>query len=110
MTSPSSRSSYLGVSPAADALRRIIFGYHSKTKRSISEEAESGDEESVNSWIKDGADPNEKDAYGYTPLINACANGRLKAVQNLVNCSDTNIDFKGPHGILLFLIENGRYL
>ena len=46
-----------------ESIKRL-FGVHSKTKRSLAEEAESGDELSVGSWIREGADPNEHDAYG----------------------------------------------
>lgn len=42
------------------------------TKRSLSEEAESGSPDSVSEWLRSGSNPNEKDAYGYTPLVNAC--------------------------------------
>jgi len=72
------------ISSSFEAFKKFFFGYHPKTKRSISEEAESGDETSIQSWLNEGADPNEQDSYGYTPLINASAKGRLKAVENLV--------------------------
>ena len=74
-----------------------FFGYVGKTKRSISEEAESGDESSVGVWLREGADPNELDNYGYTPLINASANGRLRAVQNLVKFG-ADVNMAGPYG------------
>ena len=52
---------------------RHMLGMGSKTtKRSLSEEAESGSPDSVSEWLRSGSNPNEKDAYGYTPLVNAC--------------------------------------
>ncbi len=80
-----------------EAFQRYVFGYHAKTKRSLAEEAESGDEVSVNSWIKDGYDPNEEDSYGYTPLISASALGRLKAVKYLVQ-NGADVNKTGPFG------------
>lgn len=79
------------------ALQRYIFGYHEKTKRSLAEEAECGDEISVHSWIKEGYDPDELDAYGYTPLLNASALGRVGAVMELVK-SGANVNKQGPYG------------
>jgi hypothetical protein len=52
---------------------RYLLGLSSETtKRSLSEEAESGVPESLSEWIRKGSDPNETDDYGYTPLVNAC--------------------------------------
>lgn len=82
---------------ARDVISRYLFGYHYKTKRSLAEEAECGDEVSVCSWIKDGVDPDETDAYGYTPLLNAAALGRLNAVVELVK-SGANVNKPGPFG------------
>jgi hypothetical protein len=49
-----------------------LFGLNAKTtKRSLSEEAECGSPESLSEWLRQGSDPNEVDAYGYTPLVNA---------------------------------------
>ncbi len=103
------------------ALRRFFFGVHEKTKRTLAEEAECGDETSLSEWIRDGiyrrlvvcnvffhprsisilfakgSDPNECDAYGYTPLLNAAALGRLSAVEELIK-NGANIDLKGPYG------------
>ena len=82
---------YSYVSNAKDKINRYVFGIHAKTKRSLSEEAEIGDEDSVNSWIISGVDPNELDAYNYTPLINASALGRLHVVEELIkNGADVN--------------------
>lgn len=93
MNSPTSSnlSSYFSI-----PIKRF-FGYHEKTKRSISEEAESGDEISVSVWLKEGANPNELDNYGYTPLLNASANGRFKAVQNLIKFG-ADVNMAGPYG------------
>lgn len=50
-----------------------LLGMNPKiTKRSLSEEAECGSPESLSEWLRQGADPNEVDPYGYTPLVNAC--------------------------------------
>ena len=52
---------------------RQFLGFGKKTtKRSLSEEAECGSPESLSEWLRQGSDPNEVDAYGYTPLVNAC--------------------------------------
>jgi len=78
-------------------IQRFLFGMHQKTKRTLAEEVESGDETSVGSWIQDGCNPNEVDSYGYTPLINAAANGRINAlVELLKNSADVNMT--GPFG------------
>jgi len=80
-----------------EVISRYLFGYHSKTKRTLAEEAETGDEISVCSWIRDGFDPNEKDFYGYTPLLNAAALGRVNAVRELIK-NGAKIESKGPYG------------
>jgi hypothetical protein len=50
-----------------------LLGLNAKTtKRSLSEEAECGSPDSLSEWLHQGSDPNEVDAYGYTPLLNAC--------------------------------------
>jgi ankyrin repeat protein len=79
------------------AIERLLFGYHVKTKRSLAEEAESGDETSLFTWIKDGVDPDEVDAYGYTPLLNAAALGRVNAVYELIR-NGANVNKRGPFG------------
>jgi ankyrin repeat protein len=80
-----------------EALQRFFFGYHSKTKRSLTEEAECGDEFSVQSWTKAGVDPNTVDEYGYTPLLNASVLGRLNAVVELVKVG-ADVNKKGSFG------------
>ena len=88
---------YSYMSDSKVALERILFGYHAKTKRSLAEEAESGDETSVFSWIREGVDPDEFDAYGYTPLLNAAALGRVNAVVELVR-NGADVNKTGPFG------------
>ena len=81
-----------------EAIHRLLFGYHNKTKRTLSEEAECGDEVSVCTWIKnDGVNPNETDAYGYTPLLNATVVGRVNAVNELIK-NGADVNQPGPYG------------
>lgn len=81
-----------------ETLQRLLFGYHNKTKRTLSEEAECGDEVSVCTWIKnDGVDPNDVDAYGYTPLLNATVVGRVNAVSELIK-NGADVNKPGPYG------------
>lgn len=80
-----------------EAIKRYIFGIHAKTKRSLAEEAESGDDLSINSWIRDGADPNDSDDYGYSPLLNASTTGKLTAVRELVK-GGADVNQLGPFG------------
>lgn len=88
---------YSYMSSPKEVLQRYILGYHSKTKRTLSEEAECGDEISVISWIRDGYDPDEVDAYGYTPLLNASAVGRVNAIVELIK-NGANVNKQGPYG------------
>ncbi len=54
------------------AYLKHMLGLNAKTtKRSLSEEAECGSPESLEEWLRQGSNPNEYDAYGYTPLVNA---------------------------------------
>lgn len=47
-----------------------LLGLNAKTtKRSLNEEAECGSPDSIAEWFRTGSDPNELDAYGYTPLV-----------------------------------------
>lgn len=46
--------SELSITNPKQFLRYYIYGLHAKTKRTLAEEAECGDEISVVSWIKDG--------------------------------------------------------
>jgi hypothetical protein len=87
---------YSYMSSPSEAINYLL-GYRQKTKRSLAEEAECGDETSVCSWIRDGCDPNELDAYGYTPLLNAAALGRLNAVVELIK-NGADINKVGPFG------------
>lgn len=86
-------------SSPGEMIARYLFGYraHQKTKRSLAEEAECGDEVSVTTWIKEGVDPDELDAYGYTPLLNAAAMGRTNAVESLIK-SGADVNLHGPFG------------
>lgn len=77
-------------------LHRYFFG-PPKTKRSLSEEAECGDQESMSSWCREGTDPNAFDEYGYTALLNASAVGRLCAIKELIKVG-ANVNLKGPFG------------
>jgi ankyrin repeat protein len=93
----SQSSSDTSISSSRQFIRRYVFGLHAKTKRSLAEEAENGDEISVVSWIKDGTDPNEIDAYGYSPLLNAAAIGRLCALEKLI-INGADVNKTGPFG------------
>ena len=88
---------YSYMSDSKVALERLLFGYHAKTKRSLAEEAESGDETSVFSWIRDGCDVDEFDHYGYTPLLNAATLGRINTVFELLR-NGADVNKKGPFG------------
>jgi hypothetical protein len=62
------------LSMGISSLMGRLFGWPTSvktTKRTLSEEAECGQPESLSEWLKNGADVNEVDAYGYTPLVNA---------------------------------------
>jgi ankyrin repeat protein len=78
-------------------VERYVFGIHPKTKRSLAEEAESGDDNSLSSWIRDGVNPNEADRYGYSPLLNASVIGRVNAVRELIK-NGADVNKKGPFG------------
>lgn len=90
---------YSSLPSPREVFSRLVFGYRpmQKTKRSLAEEAESGDEVSVSAWIKDGVDPDELDKYGYTPILNAAAMGRLQAVESLIS-SGADVNRPGPFG------------
>jgi hypothetical protein len=88
---------YSYVASPRETLTRYLYGFHAKTKRSLAEEAESGDEISVAAWIRDGHHADELDAYGYTPLLNAAAMGRLQAVNELIK-NGADVNKAGPFG------------
>lgn len=67
------------------------------TKRSLSEEAECGTPASLTEWLRLGSDPNEIDAYGYTPLVNCSLRGCLKSAKILIN-NGADINMKAMHG------------
>lgn len=77
--------------------KQYVLGVHAKTKRSLAEEAESGDDLSVKTWIRDGCDPNDSDSYGYTPLLNAATLGRIVVVKELVR-NGADVNKVGPFG------------
>jgi len=85
------------VSNPKQVIERYLFGIHPKTKRSLAEEAESGDDNSLSSWIREGVNPNEIDRYGYTPLLNACVLGRFNAASELIK-NGADVNKKGPFG------------
>ena len=85
------------VSVVASYLRHMLGFGHKTTKRSLSEEAESGSPDSISEWLRNGSDPNEKDAYGYTPLVNACMRGCVKSVRTLIS-HGANVNMKATHG------------
>lgn len=83
---------------AVTAYLKNLLGLSAKpTKRTLSEEAECGSPDSLREWLRQGSDPNEVDAYGYTPLVNACLRGCKKsATVLLANGADPNK--KAIHG------------
>ncbi len=68
--SASSSSLTTPVSAISSYLKNLLGMNTKTTKRSLSEEAECGTPESLTEWLRQGSDPNEVDAYGYTPLVN----------------------------------------
>lgn len=77
---------------------KYLLGLSAKpTKRTLSEEAECGTPESIGEWLRLGSDANEIDAYGYTPLVNACLRGCLKSVRILIQ-SGADINMQAMHG------------
>jgi len=78
------------IKTATDSLLGL-FSPSIKTKRSLPEEAECGSLEAIKVWIREGADVNQPDAYGYTALMNAAMLGRLDVVKELIqNGADIN--------------------
>ncbi|CAF4201598.1 unnamed protein product, partial [Rotaria socialis] len=70
-----------------------LFNTAQKTKRSLPEEAECGSLDGIRCWIREGADIDAADAYGYTPLINAAMLGRADIVKVLI---DAGADIQKP--------------
>lgn len=83
---------------AISAYLKQLLGMNAKTtKRSLSEEAECGTPESLSEWLRQGSDPNEIDAYGYTPLVNASLRGCVKSAKILIN-NGADINKQASHG------------
>jgi ankyrin repeat protein len=74
-----------------------LFNSPQKTKRSLPEEAECGSLDGIKCWLREGADINASDAYGYTPLMNAAMLGRVKIVKALIEAG-ADIQKKGQFG------------
>jgi len=74
-----------------------LFSSPRKTKRSLPEEAECGSVDGIKCWLREGADINAPDAYGYTPLMNAAMLGRLKVVKALIQLG-ADVQRKGQFG------------
>lgn len=74
-----------------------LFSSPQKTKRSLPEEAEYGSIDGIKAWLREGADINATDAYGYTPLMNAAMLGRLKVVKALIGLG-ADVQKKGRFG------------
>jgi ankyrin repeat protein len=87
-----------------------VFSRPQKSKRSLPEEAECGSIEGIKCWLREGADINATDAYGYTPLMNAAMLGRLDAVKVLIE-SGADIQKRGQFGYTaLHAASQGGYL
>lgn len=78
---------------------RISFGRTpAKLHRSLSEAAEIGDQNAVRFWLKQrSSDPNELDAYGYFPLLNATLGNKPEMVKQLLEAG-AKVNLQGPHG------------
>jgi hypothetical protein len=85
------------VTVITDYLKHILGLNAKTTKRSLSEEAECGSPESLSEWLRQGSNPNELDAYGYTPLINASLRGCTKSVKILLN-NGADVNMRAMHG------------
>ena len=101
MSSSPSSTHHTGSSGPVTAISsylKHLFGLNAKTtKRTLSEEAECGSPESIQEWLRQGSNANECDAYGYTPLVNACLRGCTKSAKILLgNGADVNL--KAMHG------------
>lgn len=90
----------LGSTPvqAVTTYLRNLLGLSAKpTKRTLSEEAECGSPDSLREWLRQGSNPNEIDAYGYTPLVNACLRGCRKTANVLIS-NGADVNKKAMHG------------
>jgi ankyrin repeat protein len=95
--SPSSSIGNTPISSITHYLKNLLGLNYKTTKRSLSEEAECGAPDSLQEWLRLGSDPNEIDAYGYTPLVNACLRGCIRSVRILVE-NGANVNMKAMHG------------
>lgn len=93
----SSSPSTTAASSLTSYLKYLLGMSHKPTKRTLSEEAECGTPESISEWLRQGSDPNEIDAYGYTPLINACLRNCIKSVKILIS-NGADINMQAEHG------------
>ena len=74
----------------------------------LHEASEDGDEKKVDQFLKNGADVNAKDEYGYTPLSCAASRGHEKVVELLLK-NKADIKARNCYGTALHVAaENGH--
>ena len=78
-----------------------------KSNPSVLRAASTGEISSVRNQLKQGADPNEKDSRGRTPLHWACQAGQLKIVQLLIEFG-AQIDATDDLGFTPLVIAAGE--
>jgi len=97
-TSQSIFSSSPSVTMISSFVQRVFgLSYAKPTKRTLSEEAECGVPESLSEWLRKGSNPNEVDAYGYTPLVNASLRGCARSARFLLE-NGADVDKRAMHG------------
>jgi hypothetical protein len=94
---PALHSSPTSVNSITGYLKYLLGINVKPTKRTLSEEAECGTPESISEWLRQGSDANEVDAYGYTPMMNACMRGCLKSVKILMS-NGADLNMQAMHG------------
>jgi len=97
---PGGRKQSITTAPVSTITEYIkyMLGFNSApTKRSLSEEAESGTPDSIGEWLRRGSCVNEIDPYGYTPLINCSLRGCIKSAKILLN-NGADINQTAMHG------------